>query len=152
MTESTPTPHPAGAPLGNEELQTALFAQLVLQQSNMALMMMGKVPHPETGETIKDLEAARLFIDTLEMLEARTQGNLNKQENNLLKQTLMNLRLQFVQAVEDKSTPAQTSAEKAPPSQEPTPTSKERISTTPSDQGAAPSAEDEHRKKFSKKY
>jgi hypothetical protein len=136
--------------LGREDLQSALFAQLVLQQSNMALMMMGKVAHPENGETIKDLEAARLFIDTLEMLEARTNGNLTKQESNLLKQTLMNLRLQFVESVGDKASPASESA-KAPAS---TPAASGAQDQTPasSSEPAAPAAEEEHRKKFSKKY
>src|SRR5215475_11661144 len=51
---------------GSEEIQSALFAQLVMQQSNMALMLLGKVAHPESGQTYKDVEAARLFIDQLE--------------------------------------------------------------------------------------
>src|SRR6266513_3525420 len=78
----------------------ALFVQLVMQQSNMALMLLGKVAHPETGQVVKDVEAARLFIDQLEMLEAKTKGNLSKEEEALLKQTLMTLRLNFVEAVE----------------------------------------------------
>ena len=42
------------------------------------MMMTGKVAHPETGQTMRDLEAAKLFIDTLEMLEAKTRGNLSQ--------------------------------------------------------------------------
>ena len=38
-----------------EEMRSALFAQLVVQQTNMALMLLGQVPHPETGETVRDL-------------------------------------------------------------------------------------------------
>src|SRR5215472_13671572 len=78
---------------------SALFAQLVVQQANMAMMLLGKVPHPETGQTVKDTEAARLFIDQLEMLETKTKGNLTKEESSLLKQSLMSLRLAFVDAV-----------------------------------------------------
>ena len=63
-------------------MMSALFAQLVIQQSNMAMLLMGKVPHPQTGETVRDVEAARLFIDQLEMLEAKTKGNLAKKRNN----------------------------------------------------------------------
>src|SRR5678810_906781 len=83
-----------------EEMMTALFAQLVIQQSNMAMMLLGKVAHPETGQVHKDVESARLFIDQLEMLEAKTKGNLSKEESALLKQSLMTLRLAFVEAVE----------------------------------------------------
>ena len=64
---------------------------MVIQQSNMAMMLLGKVPHPETGQTMRDIEAARMFIDQLEMLEAKTKGNLTKEEEQLLKQSLMSL-------------------------------------------------------------
>src|SRR5258705_2228490 len=83
-----------------EQMMTAVFAHLVMQQTNMVMMLLGKVPHPETGQILKDMEAAKLFIDQLEMLEAKTKGNLSKEEANLLKQNLMTLRLAYVEAVE----------------------------------------------------
>src|SRR5262245_55142926 len=86
--------------LSSEEVMSALFAQLVIQQSNMAMMLLGKVAHPETGKVHQDVEAARLFIDQLEMLEQKTKGNLSKDESALLKQSLMSLRLAFVDAVD----------------------------------------------------
>ncbi len=131
-----------------EEIASALFAQLVLQQANMAMMLLGKVPHPESGETIKDIEAARLFIDQLEMLETKTKGNLTPQESGLLKQSLMSLRLAFVEAVESPS-----AKEAAPASPSPTPPS-QAAETPGSGAAAGPTTgpEDEHRKKFSKKY
>src|SRR5947209_952563 len=87
-----------------------LFAQLVLQQSNMAMMLLGKLAHPQSGKVVQDTEAARLFIDQLEMLETKTKGNLSKEEESLLKQTLMTLRLNYVQTVE-----ASPSAEQSQP-------------------------------------
>src|SRR5437016_3653693 len=124
-----------------------LFAQLILQQSNMAMMLLGKVAHPGSGEVVQDIEAARLFIDQLEMLEAKTKGNLSKEEETLLKQTLMNLRLNFVQAVE------------SPPPHQAPPARKESAPAEPaqpaaSGAAASPSSAeaDEHRTKFSKKY
>ena len=123
---------------GQTEEHSALFAHLVMQQSNMAVMLLGKTPHPETGQVVQDLEAAKLFIDQLEMLEVKTRGNLSKQEASLLKQSLMSLRLAFVEAVE--SAPAPSSPPASP--------------QTPPAQTAAPSPapEEESRKKFSKKY
>lgn len=135
------TPNPA-------ELQSALFAQLVMQQANMALMLLGKVPHPDSGEVIKDLDSARLFIDQLEMLENKTKGNLTKEEQGLLKQSLMSLRLAYVEAVESPEPEGKTSEAKPPTSAE--------ASTEPgAGTGAKPTSaaeEEEHRKKFSKKY
>jgi len=98
------------------EIQSALFAQLVMQQANMAMMLLGKVAHPETGKTILDVEAARLFIDQLEMLEAKTKGNLTRQEDALFKQTLMTLHMAYVETLEEpeKTTePPPTVPEKA---------------------------------------
>jgi hypothetical protein len=133
-------------PLTAEETASALFAHLVMQQSNMALMLLGKVPNPESGQPIQDLETAKLFIDLLDMLEAKTKGNLTREEATLLKQTLMNLHLAYVEAVdspaaqtEQQSKPQALSSE-APPGG----------ASKPAPQ--APASDEEHRKKFSKKY
>ncbi len=126
----------------SEELST-LFAHLVIQQSNMALMLLGKVAHPETGKAMLDVEAAKLFIDQLEMLEVKTKGNLTKEEEALLKQSLMTLRLAFVEAVESQPPRGSQAPPQSPPS-EPRPAS--------AAQEQAPPAEEEHKKKFSKKY
>ena len=88
----------AATPQG--ELMTARFANLVMQNTNIALMCLGHAPNPQTGETMRDLEAARMFIDQLEMIEAKTKSNLTREEEKLLQQSLMHLRLAFVEAVE----------------------------------------------------
>ena len=130
-----------------EQIHAALFAHLVMQQSNMALMLLGKTPHPETGQTIQDLEAAKLFIDMIEMLEAKTKGNLTKEESALLKQSLMTLRLAYVQAVEAGPISGEKSSNPGPtPDSAPA-----QPAETPKD-SSTPSEEEEHRKKFSKKY
>ena len=66
--------------MSREEIMSALFAHMVMQQSSMAMMLLGKAAHPETGQIVRDLEAAKLFIDQLEMLEAKTKGNLTAPE------------------------------------------------------------------------
>src|SRR5689334_9447072 len=85
-------------PSGREELYSALFGQLVMQQSSLVMMLLGKMPHPESGKTVRNLDAARGFIEQLEMLEARTRGNLTPQEDTMLRQTLMTLQMAFVEA------------------------------------------------------
>ena len=126
-----------------EEMHSALFAQLVLQQTNLALVFLGKTPNPETGETTRDLDSARLFIDQLEMLEAKTKGNLSREEGRLLQQSLMTLRMSFVEAVE---VPTATSTKEA----KARPAAAEDKSAPGEPAGAA--AEGESRKRFSKKY
>jgi hypothetical protein len=132
-----------------EEMRSALFAHMVMQQSSMAMMLLGKTPHPETGKVLHDLEAARLFIDQLEMLEFKTKGNLTQEEAALLKQSLMSLRMAFVEAVESPSSATESQPGHAPPPAGSTPPPGPSVTATAP---AATQAEDESRKKFSKKY
>ena len=134
------------SPVSREEEFSFLFAQMVMQQSNMAMMFMGKVAHPESGKVVQDLEAARLFIDQLEMLEARTRGNLTKEEAALLKQTLMSLRLTFVDAIETSPSGEKESEPEAAPATPPAETTASAGTTAGAEQ------EEESRKKFTKKY
>ena len=138
---------PASA--SREEIQSALFASMVMQQTNMALMFLGKVPHPQTHETVKDLEVAQMFIDQLEMLEGKTKGNLNKQEESLLKQSLMSLRLAFVEAIESGGQPEKPAA--SPATSESQRAGETQAAPKQTENGAA-ADESESRKKFSKKY
>ena len=126
-----------------EEIMSALFANMVVQQTNLALMLLGKVPNPETGQPMQDLDAAKMFIDQLEMLEAKTRGNLNRDEEKLLGQSLTSLRLAFVEAIEAPAT-----AEQNPPEPIRPPAASAASITA---EGNSPS-EEESRKKFTKKY
>jgi len=133
-----------------EEIMSALFANMVIQQTNMALMLLGKVPHPETGEMYRDLDSAKMFIDQLEMLETKTKGNLDKREEGLLKQSLMSLRMAFVEEVEAQPDESAKVVDAAPPSPA---LDEQPKSADTSAAPATPAAEDlESRKKYSKKY
>ena len=145
----TPTtlPTTAEAPISRDEHMASLFASMVMQQAQMALMLLGQMPHPETGETITDLEGAQMFIAQLEMLEVKTKGNLGKDEEQLLKQSLVGTRMAFVACIEQQDKAAQPAAPAvstpavAPPAPAPA-----------SESASAAAADDESRKKFSKKY
>src|SRR5436190_15082671 len=109
--------------LSRDELLSVLFAEMVMQQARMATIFLGKAPHPQTGKTEQDLDAAKLFIDQLEMLEVKTKGNLTKDEDALLKQSLSHLRLSYVEAVnqhgeQGKTEPAKSSEATAAPAPE----------------------------------
>jgi len=139
---------PANA--SREEIMSALFANMVVQQTNMAMMLLGKVPHPESGQHFRDLDGAKMFIDQLEMLEVKTKGNLEKQEDSLLKQSLTMLRMAFVEAVNAPGDQPASPADKRPTAQ--APDSMSATTATPPPSPSASPAEEESRKKFSKKY
>lgn len=79
-----------------------LFLSLVKLLSEQAWISLGRVVHPETQETQKDLPQARGMIDLLGVLEKRTQGNLGSMEEAFLKQELTNLRLTYVSDTENE--------------------------------------------------
>ena len=100
-----PTPTPldenalSDADLGR--IHSALFLQLVSGHAQMAVMFLGKAPNPQTGVPEEpNLEAAKMFIDQLEMLEAKTRGNLDAEESAFLGKSLTTLRLLFVETFE----------------------------------------------------
>ena len=134
----------AGNTAPSEE-SSALFASLVMQQVNMAAMLLGQGHQPDPEKPIRDLEAARLFIDHLEVLSVKTKGNLTTDEEHLLNQSLTNLRLAYVYAVEEDG-------KKPSPSQTVAPKETEKPTAPPEGQASAAAESEESRKKFSKKY
>ncbi len=139
-----------------EEIMSALFANMIVQQTNMALMLLGKVPHPETGEKLKDLESAKMFIDQLEMIEVKTKGNLDKREDGLLKQSLTALRMAFVEEIDAQETGVSGTSPiigSAPEPEKSAPAITQTPGPSGQDSPATPAPDDtDSRKKFSKKY
>lgn len=54
---------------------------------------------PETEEVIVNIGLAKRMIDTIEMLEEKTKGNLTAPEANYLANSLYELRINYVRAV-----------------------------------------------------
>lgn len=94
-----------GDNLSEDEQQQLLFMMLVQQHQQIAMMGMGKIENPNTGETERELKSAKFAIDTLLMLEEYTEGNLPDKLENYLTETLNNLRMNYAdeKEKEDKS-------------------------------------------------
>ena len=75
---------------------TAYFFTLIYQYNEMAMVYLGKLPGPEGKIEAVNLDTARYTIDFLEMIERKTKGNLSEEEDRMLKSTLTNLRLNFL--------------------------------------------------------
>ena len=80
-----------------DELNKALFTHLVMSLASSAMQHMGKLVNPGSGKTEVNLEAAQSTIDVIEMLSAKTTGNLDNEESRFLQQTLTTLRLNYVE-------------------------------------------------------
>jgi hypothetical protein len=80
---------PVSYPVGFRALMTPFFVE--------ALVHLGLEPHPETGERKVDLDAARVPIELLTLLEEKTRGNLDEREAAELKEILYQVRMMYVQ-------------------------------------------------------
>ncbi len=84
------------APAEDSQLPEINFATFILSLHSSALVHLGVVENPATGQKSKSLGLAKQTIDILGIIEKKTQGNLDKDEENLLKNLLHDLRLMYV--------------------------------------------------------
>jgi hypothetical protein len=82
-----------------EEKYSALFGGLVMMFHAAAMQQMGKVKNPMTDKIERDLEQAQISIDMLDMILAKTKGNLTGEEERMLKTIVQDLKLNFVEEV-----------------------------------------------------
>jgi len=73
-----------------------LFGGLVESLASQALMYMGAMRDPMTGQAHPDIQQSQTMIDMLAMIEEKTKGNLAKEEADMLKQVLDEVRMHFV--------------------------------------------------------
>ena len=89
-----------------------LFMQLVMMFQGMALQNLGKVMNPVTNQIERNLEQAKNMIDILGMLDEKTKGNLNDNEQRLMEHVLFELRMNYVDELKkDDASEEQTSEE-----------------------------------------
>lgn len=82
------------------------FVGLLMQLHYTAWVQLGKVAHPVSGKTDRDLEAAKDTIDLLGSLEEKTRGNLHGEEEKLLAHLLLELRMNYVEELKHPTAPA----------------------------------------------
>ena len=66
-----------------------------------AMLYMGAIPDPRSGETIEDTELAKYKIDVLGMLQQKTDGNLTPEEKKQLDEVLYQVRMAYLQKTEE---------------------------------------------------
>ena len=77
------TEPPAGAP---GQIPPASFATLVTSIGTQALMTLGQIADPASGQAIYHPDLARHHIDSLVVLQEKTEGNLSEDEKEMLDQ------------------------------------------------------------------
>ena len=74
------------------------FSMLVMSLSSSAAVHLGLAADPVSGQTDKNLPLAKQTIDILGMLQEKTKGNLEDEEQHLLDSILFDMRIQYVNA------------------------------------------------------
>jgi hypothetical protein len=123
---------------------TQRFIEFVLMQAQNAALFLGQIPNPQTGKGEVNLEVAKMFIDHLAMIQEKTRGNLTSEESTVLRNTLSNLQLAYVELARGGAPSMPAEEEKAPP----TAPAAEAATQEP----AETTPEGESRKKFTKSY
>jgi hypothetical protein len=75
----------------------ASMQMLVSTLATEALMALGQIPHPHTGQVTPRRNQAKYLIDTIELLKDKTLGNIPAEDTAGIGELLHTLRLAFVQ-------------------------------------------------------
>ena len=136
---------------------TQRFIEFVIMHAQNAALFLGQIPNPKTGQPEINLDLARMFIDQLEMIQEKTRGNLTNEETMVLRNTLSNLQMAYVEAFGTAERPpgapdaaAHFESPQSAPSQP-----AEQSTSAVSEQTppiASTESESESRKKFTKSY
>ncbi|HOG81307.1 MAG TPA: DUF1844 domain-containing protein [Smithellaceae bacterium] len=79
-----------------EDYPSVNFTNFVISLSTSALFHFGDFPETEGGKAEKNLPAVKQTIDILDMLNEKTKGNLDQNEDNLIKGVLYELKMRYV--------------------------------------------------------
>lgn len=153
--------HQKANPTNSPEL-IRKFVQLIMVQTQNILYVLGRIPTPEGDRLPPNLQAAKMMIDHLDVIQSKTLGNLSPQETKILQEALQQVQLAFVEAsggtpvgmMPDRGPQVDMAALEeemgdGPVAQEPS-----KPAATPSSiQGNPPSsAQDDEKKKYFKNY
>ena len=79
--------------------ESATFAELVNLIALQAGVALGGYQGPEGEKIPPNPHAAKYYVDLLEVLQAKTEGNLQEEEKRMLNAVSHELRMLYVQAV-----------------------------------------------------
>ncbi|MBA3481563.1 MAG: DUF1844 domain-containing protein [Pirellulales bacterium] len=105
-----PTSDPSHEPI------QASFELLITTFVTEAMSALGQLPHPATGQLEFDPEHARFAIDMLDVIAAKTKGNLTPDEERGLQEVIHQLRMGFIAISNQHSAASQKTEPPLPPS------------------------------------
>jgi len=76
-----------------------VLLSLVMQFQTIAMIQLGKMADPHSGELHRNLDAARGTIDVLEMLKVKCRDNTPAELVQLLDKSVMDLQMNYLDEV-----------------------------------------------------
>lgn len=74
-----------------------LFLELVMGLQSSAWVLLGKTADPSSGKMYRNLDEAKRTIDILMALQEKTEGNLTSSEQDVLKNSIQQLQLNYAE-------------------------------------------------------
>src|SRR5438067_8704096 len=84
------------------------FIEFVMMHAQNAALFLGQIPNPKTGEGEVNLDLAKMFIDQLAMIQEKTRSNLTNEEATVLRNTLSNLQMVYVEVSQEQQAGGQS--------------------------------------------
>ena len=84
--------------MGQESLkkEERLFLYLVSTFKTSAMVALGKMKNPMTNEIQINLEQASYYVDLLDMLQSKAKGNMSQYEEQMLINTVSELKMEII--------------------------------------------------------
>ncbi len=137
---------------------TQVFVQFIMMQTQNTAHCLGQMPDPQTGKGYLNIPMARLLIDQLAVIRAKTAGNLTDEEQKIIDSALgdMEQAFEYVAARTEGFHPGESLAYD-PESEEPMASAPAPEPPAPAPAAPVAAAEpepvpEESRKRFTKSY
>ena len=101
--ETGPQAKPAAKPTGTpqEQAQQKIFMSFISGLAQQALMQLGEMENPYTGQAELDLQGARYTVELLNTVLVKTKGNLSPEEEETLSGIIHDLKLRYVEVANE---------------------------------------------------
>jgi hypothetical protein len=149
---------------------TQVFIQFIMMQTQNTAHCLGQMPDPQTGRAYLNIPMARLLIDQLTVIRAKTAGNLSAEEQKIIDSALgdMEQAFEYVAARTEGYHPGESlvvdpepeepsagdvpAPESAPSAPAPAAVAAPESAPAPAPEAAPAPAPEESRKRFTKSY
>ena len=87
----------------NAPIPKPTFITIATTFAQQAMVSMGILPNPATGKSVFMMNQAAYFIDAVDLLLEKTEGNRTEAETRTLENVAHELRMLFVEANKEKA-------------------------------------------------